>query len=139
METGIEPWRVYYEDTPISIFLSHLKGADHANFRRFDKFKEDVANNRLPLFSFIEPRYYDRPKEGKYARDFHPPHNPYLADELIQSIYDTLQSNPALSAKTLLMITFDEHGGFYDHVVPPLLQNARTKELVTCCLKKKLL
>lgn len=43
------------------------KGADHSNFRRFDKFKEDVAANRLPLFSFIEPRYYDRPGEGKVS------------------------------------------------------------------------
>lgn len=66
--------RVYFEDTPLSIFLSHLKGTDHANFRKMDMFKEDVAANRLPLFSFIEPRYYDR--NGSYSNDFHPPHNP---------------------------------------------------------------
>ncbi len=81
LETGIEPWRVYYEDTPLSIFLSHLKGTDHANFRKFDRFKEDVAKNNLPLFTFIEPRYYDRPGDRKFANDFHPPHNSQLADE----------------------------------------------------------
>jgi phospholipase C len=37
----------------------------------------------------------------------------------IKRIHDTLRSNPALWLKTLLIITYDEHGGFYDHVIPP--------------------
>lgn len=53
----------------------------------------------------------------------------YLADELIETLYNTLQSNAELAAKTLLIITFDEHGGFYDHVNPPRLLGARSEEL----------
>lgn len=128
-ETGVEPWRVYYEDTPLSIFLSHLKPTQHSNFRKMERFKEDVEHNRLPLFSFIEPRYYDRPGEKKFANDFHPPHNAMLADELVQFIYETIAANPQVAQKTLFMITFDEHGGTYDHVIPPMLTHARTPEL----------
>lgn len=95
-----------------------------------ENFKEDVAKNRLPLVSFIEPRYYDRPGSKAFANDMHPPHHVGLADELVASVYETLASNPALFAKTLFIVTCDEHGGSYDHVVPPTLENPRVRARV---------
>ncbi len=38
----------------------------------------------------------------------------------VKKVYDTLRSNPALWAKTLLIVTYDEHGGLYDHAIPPV-------------------
>ena len=38
----------------------------------------------------------------------------------LKSVYDTLRSNPEIWRNTLLVITYDEHGGFYDHAIPPL-------------------
>lgn len=36
-ETGVQPWRVYFEDTPLSIFLTHLAAEEHGNFRKATK------------------------------------------------------------------------------------------------------
>lgn len=113
-------WRVYYHDTPLSMFLSGMKGRDHGNFVRYNnKFAEDVSQGKLPLLSFIEPRYYDREKRGEYANDQHPPHHVGLGDELIRDVFETLAKNEEVFKKTLLIITYDENGGFYDHVAPP--------------------
>ena len=48
----------------------------------------------------------------------HPPHVVTLGEQLIASVYNTLRASSAWT-KTLLIITFDEHGGCYDHVAPP--------------------
>ena len=50
----------------------------------------------------------------------------------LKGVYDTLRSKPDLWRKTLLIITYDEHGGFYDHVVPPVadLRDARQVSVV---------
>ena len=40
-------------------------------------------------------------------------------DALIAEVYNTLRANPALFERTLLIVLYDEHGGFFDHVVPP--------------------
>jgi len=48
----------------------------------------------------------------------HPDHDVSVGDQLIKDVYEALRSSPAWN-KTALVITYDEHGGFYDHVVPP--------------------
>jgi phospholipase C len=50
--------------------------------------------------------------------DMHPPHNISYGDALVAAVYNALRGGPKWK-KTLLIITFDEHGGCYDHVVPP--------------------
>ena len=44
----------------------------------------------------------------------------YRGQIFVKGVYDALRSNPAVWQKTLLLITYDEHGGLYDHVVPPI-------------------
>ncbi len=118
-DKDVDPWRVYYRDTPLSIFLSSLSGRQHGNFVPFlERFKADVQADDLPLFSFIEPRYYDKEGREEYADDQHPPHHVGLGDELVRDIYETLAAKPEVFEKTLFIVTWDEHGGFYDHVVP---------------------
>src|SRR5262249_17318766 len=114
---------------PLSIFLTHLAGEEHGNFRNMSTFATDVAKNRLPLVSFLEPRYYDRPGMKEFANDAHPPHHVGLADKLVQDVYNALAANPSLFARTLFIVTFDEHGGSYDHVIPPQLEHAASPEL----------
>jgi phospholipase C len=50
--------------------------------------------------------------------DEHPPHNIAYGEQLIAAVYNAVRSGPAWK-HTLLVITYDEHGGCYDHVVPP--------------------
>jgi phospholipase C len=56
---------------------------------------------------------------GPDSNDDHPPSDVIAGQDLVLTIYHALSSNAATWPKTLLIITYDEHGGFYDHVAPP--------------------
>lgn len=71
----------------------------------------------FPEFAFIEPKYFS--VFGSTQNDQHPPHDMALGDGLIADVYNALRGNEALWQETLLVVLYDEHGGFYDHVVPP--------------------
>jgi len=139
-EAGL-PWRVYFDANQ----LISLTGFIHApvlekywktNFRTMDDFFDDVANGTLPAYSFIEPRMvYDH-------NDMHPPVGPYSATDvdgsvitgggisdvrageaLLHRIYSAVRTSTSDTGSnamnTMLFVTFDEHGGTYDHVRPP--------------------
>jgi phospholipase C len=74
------------------------------------RFFDDAAAGDLANFTVIDP--------GFTSNDDHPSHNVQLGQILIGAIYKALADGPAWK-KTLLIITYDEHGGFYDHVPPP--------------------
>jgi phospholipase C len=71
----------------------------------------------FPQFAFVEPHYGILSKQGQ--NDQHPPCDIMKGEKLIDDIYKVLRRNDALWKRTLLVITYDEHGGFYDHVEPP--------------------
>lgn len=107
-------WKIYYHDFPHAATLSDLW--PHTDqFHHFYRFKEDAVKGTLPSYSFIEPRYYT---DVDFPNDQHPPHDVSLGEALIADIYNTLQSSPNWK-NTLLIITYDEHGGCYDHMAPP--------------------
>ena len=70
-----------------------------------------------PRYSFIEPRSFSAP--GFPANDQHPPHNLVEGEKLLANVYDTLRAEEAVWRRSLLVVLYDEHGGFYDHVPPP--------------------
>jgi phospholipase C len=70
----------------------------------------------MPAFSWIEPNYFDGTHYA--ASDQHPDHDVSIGDQLIKDVYDAVRASP-LWEKTALIITYDEHGGFFDHVSPP--------------------
>jgi phospholipase C len=114
------PWRVYFHDIPQSITLTRLWGDLLTNFRDFDEnFGRDAASGKLPAYSFIEPRYFADASAGKMPSDQHPPHNVSYGESLIALVYNAVRGGPGWK-NTLLIITYDEHGGCYDHVVPPV-------------------
>ena len=65
---------------------------------------------------FLEPSFSGAIGQ---ANDNHPPQPMAFGEELLRRVYLALSSNPARWAKTLLLVTYDEHGGFFDHVAPP--------------------
>jgi hypothetical protein len=79
-------------------------------------FYQDAAGDaeQFPSFAFIEPAYL---QPG--ANDAHPPHDIIGADGLVAGVYNAIRKNDKLWNSTLLLVLFDEHGGFYDHIVPP--------------------
>jgi phospholipase C len=113
------PWRVYFHDVPQSITLTRLWDDLLTHFRAFDNdFIRDAASGNLPAYSFIEPRYFADPLGGRMPNDQHPPHDLCYGEALIASVYNAVRGGPGWK-NTLLIITYDEHGGCYDHVVPP--------------------
>ena len=88
----------------------------------YENFLKDVKQRRLPSYSFLEPRYnnyFDQATRRAYfASDQHPPNDVRLGEELIADVYEALRASP-LWEETLLVVTYDEHGGLYDHVPPP--------------------
>ncbi|MGA3258670.1 MAG: alkaline phosphatase family protein [Bryobacteraceae bacterium] len=91
-------------------------------FGTYPQFLEDCKNNALPDYSFVEPNYSDHPGDDGgelLASDQHPDHDVQAGEVFIASIYDAIRQNPDLWQSTALLITYDEHGGIYDHVPPP--------------------
>jgi phospholipase C len=107
-------WNVYFHDMPQSITLSEL-WLKPAHFHFFAQFQQDAAQGKLPNYSFIEPRYF---ADAAMPSDQHPPHDVTLGEQLIADVYNAVRAGPGW-AKTLLIITYDEHGGCFDHVKPP--------------------
>ncbi len=112
-------WKVYFHDMPQTVALFDLWLRVPTHFRFFDpEFVEDAACGRLPNYSFIEPRYFPSRFMHRVPNDAHPPHNVAYAEQLIAAVYNALRAGRAWD-RTLLIVTFDEHGGCYDHVAPP--------------------
>jgi phospholipase C len=110
-------WAIYFGDHAQAFGISSLHRYASDNFRRLDAFAADVAAGTLPHYSFLEPPYMNAP--GTPAADQHPPHHLLDGERLIAWVYDTLRGNEAAWRKALLVLLYDEHGGFYDHVPPP--------------------
>jgi phospholipase C len=75
-------------------------------------FLGDIEDGDLPAFSLIDPGFSS-------GYDDHPPSDIKLGQAFIAYVYKLLTHNPDVWKKTLFIITYDEHGSFYDHVVPP--------------------
>jgi phospholipase C len=108
-------WRVYFHDMP------HLWLAGDAwtktfsgHFRFVRTFEHDVQTDNLATYTFIEPQHILPPWSSQ-----HPSGGVSHGERLIASLYNTLVSNPRVFDKSLFLIVYDEHGGFYDHVIPP--------------------
>jgi phospholipase C len=82
-----------------------------------DTWESRVRAGRLPAVSYIEPRYIDVPPSFD-ANDDLPPTDVCFGQQLVARIYNLLKDAPTWSG-TLFVVTYDEHGGFFDHVPPP--------------------
>jgi phospholipase C len=110
---------VYFHDIPQSATLARLWAEIPMHFHHFeDDFARDAAAGKLPAYTFIEPQYFTDTIMGKMPNDQHPPHNVSHGDALIARVYNAVRSGPGWK-NTLLIVTYDEHGGCYDHVPPP--------------------
>ena len=72
---------------------------------------------RLPAVTFVEPNFRDIPPLST-ANDDLAPADLTRGPNFVARVYDALHASPAWG-RTLLLVTYDEHGGFYDHVAPP--------------------
>lgn len=112
------PWRVYFHDFPQSLLLADILDVAGSHYHAFSQFLVDCEAGVLPAYSFIEPNYFANVFTGTPPNDQHPPHDIRHGEKLIADVYNAVRAS-ACWEKTLLIITYDEHGGCYDHVPPP--------------------
>lgn len=118
-------WRVYHQGVPFftlmpkwvpEILLSN-------RFRSFEDFESDLDNtppDQMPQVIFVEPTYGDAPHLGR-STDDHAPAGVSDGQEFLMQVYNAVTASPAFWRSALLIISYDEHGGFFDHVSPPLI------------------
>ncbi len=122
LEEAGKTGKIYYFDTKSSTMeVVNLLQHQPQFFGTYDQFIADCRAGTLPDYSFVEPNYTDHDGGGGalLASDQHPDHDVREGERFIASVYQAIKDNPTLWASTALLITYDEHGGIYDHVPPP--------------------
>lgn len=92
-----------------------LRTQTRQHFARIEDLLTDLRQGTLPAVSLIEPDFLGA---GGERVDEHPPGTPQQGERFVESIVRALMASPAWS-RSVLFITYDEHGGFADHVAPP--------------------
>jgi phospholipase C len=107
-------WRVFgYDEQPLTkADFPDITGADASHFGLFTDFQAAAAAGTLPAFTFLEPSW------SSTGNSQHPNYDVALGEQLIHDTYEALRSGPGWP-QTLFVLTYDEHGGCYDHVPPP--------------------
>ncbi len=111
--------RIYHHGVGLSMLLrSTWKIANaYEDFQGFLDATDPDKPGTLPDLSFIEPDYF-----GEQQNDQHPPSNILRGDALVAQVYNAIRRNESLWSQTLLVVLYDEHGGFFDHVPPKSTQ-----------------
>lgn len=102
----------YYSDIPFTAlwYEKHLDISQH-----FATFLLDAAAGTLPAVSFVDPRFLN--EEGGTSNDDHPLADIRAGQSFLNQVYDAVRTGPGWE-RTVLVINYDEWGGFFDHVRP---------------------
>jgi phospholipase C len=121
------PWRIFHgDDFPVAFALSGMNlNALQGRLRDFDDFASEVNKPSFDdRFVWIEPKYgahkFDITGPGDFTcgDSMHPLDDITRGEQLIKVVYETIRNSPHWE-RSMLVVMFDEHGGFYDHVAPP--------------------
>jgi phospholipase C len=107
-------WAVYgYDEQPLTkSTFTQISTADASHFGLFTDFQAAAAAGTLPPYTFLEPSW------SSSGNSQHPNYDVALGEQLIHDVYEALRAGPGWP-QTLLVVTYDEHGGCFDHVPPP--------------------
>jgi phospholipase C len=105
----------YYGNIPFAALCARVTIED-PEYMKMEQFYDDASAGRLANLVWIDPVY------GR--NDDHPPAHPLAGQVFLQSVYQALATSPQWE-RSMLIVTYDEHGGFYDHVPPPKVVDER--------------
>jgi phospholipase C len=119
-------WRVYHEGMPFFALMARWLPdiLIERNFRPLEQFFNDVENEPpedRPQVVFIEPAYTDAPHLGASSDD-HAPSGIKGGQKFLLEAYRGVMRLPDVWSGTVMVVTYDEHGGFFDHVSPPAVR-----------------
>jgi phospholipase C len=119
LEANKNTWAVFNPGPIISLarlqFPKLWDSSLDSHFLGITDFITQAREGTLPSYSFVEPSFLCL--EGT-PNDEHPPHDVCLGEQFLESIYSAVVNGKNWE-KTLLIITYDEHGGCPDHMPPP--------------------
>ncbi|KAL6841630.1 hypothetical protein ACP4OV_028569 [Aristida adscensionis] len=110
---------IYYQFPPAVLLYRNMRQLKYwGKYHAYDiDFKRHCREGKLPNYVVIEQRYLDLKLFP--GNDDHPSHDIANGQRLVKEVYEALRSSPQWH-ETLLVITYDEHGGFFDHVPTPI-------------------
>ena len=119
-------WRVYHQGVPFFIMMPRwLPEALLSNhFRSFSDLEGDLMStppDQFPQVIFVEPTYQDAPHLG-WSTDAHAPSGISNGQEFLMEVYNAVTNSPAFWRGAVMIVDYDEHGGFFDHVSPPMIR-----------------
>ncbi len=103
-------WRNYWQDAPSAAIILKTLVDYPSNFSPISQFFTDVAAGTLPSFCIVDPNFNTQSEED--------PQDVRLGEQFSAQVINAVMQGPNWD-KTLLIWTYDEHGGYYDHVPPP--------------------
>jgi phospholipase C len=108
-------WRIYYSQIPFAFEFSYVR--DHAAGHVFpiSQYYVDAAAGNLPQVSFVDPVFAS---QADTETDEHPPSNVQVGERFVSDVTNALFTSPNWSSSAMFL-TYDENGGYYDHVAPP--------------------
>jgi phospholipase C len=132
---GISWANYYFTDIPMTLVLPRILAEHPLHHHPRSRFLEDCRAGTLPQVSFVDPgmgplssiansikelpplvkAMFDRLDPGETQED---PDDMYYGERWAHEIVQAVTHSPAWE-RTLLIYTYDEHGGYYDHVPPP--------------------
>jgi phospholipase C len=112
-------WKIYYSDFPFAALFGYVRNKLATNTVAMgtndatNPLLLDAQSGNLPQVAFVDPGFV-----GEGENDEHPPTNIQLGQAFVAKIINALMAGPAWNS-TVIFLTYDEHGGYYDHVPPP--------------------
>jgi phospholipase C len=103
-------WTDYYSDLPAVAVIPDVLRKNPKNIAKASQFITDAAAGKLPSVSFVDPNFGHQSEED--------PQDIRQGERFAAAVINAAMHGKAWS-KTLLIWTYDEHGGYYDHVAPP--------------------
>lgn len=120
-------WRIYHDGPAQTWAFPRLWIQPWRHrFKKVDRLFKAIDKDELDHYSFVEPDHgltpWDRTSSNQHPSNNTDPRRKgadfLAAEKLIADVYEALRARPAVFLKTLLVVTYDEHGGFFDHVPP---------------------
>ena len=112
-------WRVYGTQSPLtyaSLFFKYVNDRAAAHVFPISQYYADAAAGTLPNVSFVDPVVAD---VGRTSNDEHPPWDVQVGQQFVAGVVNALMASPSWGSSAMFF-TYDEGGGFYDHVPPPV-------------------
>ena len=110
-----ESWKIYFSDIPAGFLFAYVRTHAAGHVVPINQYFADAAAGRLPQVAFLDPMFGGNKNT---ETDEHPPANIQIGQRFVAGVVNALFKSPNWPSSALFL-TYDEHGGYFDHISPP--------------------